>query len=461
MSAKTNGRYSIDMCNGPLLSKMLLFAVPLALSSILQLLFNAADLIVVSRFAGDNAMAAVGANSSIINLLVTLFMGLSVGANVQSARERGAGLHDELSRTVHTAMTLSLLGGVALVFVGVFGAKKILTLMGSPEAIIDQAALYLRIYFLGMPASMVYNFGAALLRSVGDTRRPLVYLTIAGVVNVCLNMVLVIVFHLDVVGVGVATVASQVVSAVLVVRCMLKEEGDIRLDLRQLRIHGDKMKSILRVGLPAGLQGTLFSLSNVVIQSSVNSFGEIVVAGNAAALNVEGFLYCIEGSLMQATMSFTSQNLGAGKRERLPRIVLTAAGCVVATTVLIVVTCGLFGETVLGIYSQTPAVLEVANLRLGFMAKVYALVGMMDIMVGALRGLGQSVITMIISLVGVCGFRLVWIATVFQIPEYHNIMTIYMAYPVTWTMTALAQFACWLILMKRLKKTYEAKEKTL
>ena len=458
MNAKTNGRYSIDMCNGPLLSKILLFSVPLALSSILQLLFNAADLIVVSRFAGDNAMAAVGANSSIINLLVTLFLGLSVGANVQAARERGAGLHDELSRTVHTAMSLSVVGGVLLVFVGVFGAKKILTLMGSPEAIIDQAALYLRIYFLGMPASMVYNFGAALLRSVGDTRRPLIYLTIAGVVNVCLNLVLVIVFHMDVAGVGIATVTSQVVSAILVVRCLMKEGGDIHLSLRQLRIHKDKMKNILRVGLPAGLQGTLFSLSNVVIQSSVNSFGEIVVAGNAAALNVEGFLYCIEGSLQQATMSFTSQNLGAGKRERLPRILITSAGCMAVAAVLIVVTCSLFGEPVLGIYSQTPAVLEIANLRLGFMAKMYGLAGMMDILVGALRGMGQSVVPMIISLVGVCGFRLIWIATVFQIPAYHNILTIYMAYPVTWAITALTQFACWLILMKRLNKTYETKE---
>jgi len=461
MPVKKTAGYSIDMTNGPLLSKMLLFAVPLALSSILQLLFNAADLIVVGRFAGDNAMAAVGANSSIINLLVTLFLGLSVGANVQAARERGAGLYDELSRTVHTAMTLSLVGGVLLVFVGVFGAKKILTLMGSPEAILPQAALYLRIYFLGMPASMVYNFGAALLRSVGDTRRPLVYLTIAGVVNVCLNLVLVIVLHLDVAGVGIATVASQVVSAVLVVRCMMQEGGEIHLSLRQLGVHKDKMKNILRVGLPAGLQGTLFSLSNVVIQSSVNSFGEIVVAGNAAALNVEGFLYCIEGSLQQATMSFTSQNLGAGKRERLPRILLTAVGCMAVASVLIVVTCGLFGETVLSIYSQTPAVLEVANLRLGFMSKMYMFAGMMDILVGALRGMGQSVIPMIISLVGVCGFRLVWIATVFQVPAYHNILTIYMAYPVTWAITALSQFTCWLILMKRLKKTYETKEQTL
>ena len=461
MSAKTNGRYSIDMCSGPLLKKMLLFSIPLALSSILQLLFNAADLVVVSRFAGDNAMAAVGANSSIINLLVTLFLGLSVGANVQAARERGAGLMHELSRTVHTAMTLSVVGGVILIFVGVFGAKRILILMDAPAAILDQAALYLRIYFMGMPASMVYNFGAALLRSVGDTRRPLVYLTIAGVVNVCLNLVLVIVFHMDVAGVGIATVTSQVVSAILVVRCMLKESGDIHLDLRQLRIHKDKMKNILRVGLPAGLQGTLFSLSNVVIQSSVNSFGEIVVAGNAAALNVEGFLYCIEGSLQQATMSFTSQNLGAGKRERLPRILLTAVGCMAAASVLIITVCSLFGEPVLSIYSQTPEVLEIANMRLGFMSKVYGIAGMMDILVGALRGLGQSVIPMIISLIGVCGFRLVWIATVFQIPEYHNIMTIYMAYPVTWAITALTQLTCWFIIIKRLKKTYEAKEKTL
>ena len=461
MPVKKTAGYSIDMTNGPLLRKMLLFAMPLALSSILQLLFNAADLVVVSRFAGDNAMAAVGANSSIINLLVNMFLGLSVGANVQAARERGAGLDHELKRTVHTAMLVSFISGVALIFVGWVAAEKLLVIMDAPEKILPQAALYLRIYFLGMPASMVYNFGAALLRSVGDTRRPLIYLTIAGVVNVCLNLVLVIVFHLDVAGVGIATVASQVVSAVLVVRCMMHSEGDIHLNLKELRIHGDKMKNMLRVGLPAGLQGTLFSLSNVVIQSSVNSFGEIVVAGNAAALNIEGFIYCLEGAMQQATMSFTSQNLGAGKRERLPRILIVAFSCTAVISVAVAVFGMLCGAPLLGIYSQTPEVIAAGMTRLNLMTKVYFLVGSMDLMVGSLRGLGQSVIPMIISLVGVCGFRLVWIATVFQIPEYHTITTVYLSYPITWALTALVQLACWFVVMKKIRKQYEAKEQTL
>jgi len=459
MSSAPKPAYTIDMCSGPLLPKMLLFAVPLILSSLLQLLFNAADLVVVSRFAGDNAMAAVGANTSLINLLVNLFMGLSVGANVQAARERGAGAREELSRTVHTAMTLSLVSGVVLIFVGLLGARKILILMDAPANILDQAVLYLRIYFLGMPATMAYNFGAALLRSVGDTRRPLVYLSIAGVVNVILNLILVIVFHLDVAGVAIATVASQIISAVLVVRCMMQDEGDIHLELLQLRVHRDKLKSILRVGLPAGMQSTLFSLSNVAIQSSVNGFGEVIVAGNSAAVNLEGFIYCIVNAMHQTTLSFTGQNMGAGKQERVPRILGTALGCMVVAAAIIAAVCGLWGEALLGIYSDTPEVISAGLVRLRLLSATYLLCGIMDILVGSLRGMGQSVIPMIVSLVGVCGIRLGWIATIFQIPAYHSILTIYVSYPVSWTVTMLAHLTCWAIVTRRMKADYEAKEK--
>ena len=461
MAFGKKSNYSIDMTTGPLLPQMLRFAVPLMLSSILQLLFNAADLVVVSRFAGDNAMAAVGANSALINLLITLFMGLAVGANVQASMERGAGKMEELDKTVHTAMLLSLIGGVVLIFVGLVSAPLMLGWMGAPAAILDQAVLYLRIYFLGMPANMVYNFGAALLRSVGDTRRPLYYLTFAGVVNVVLNLILVIVFHLDVAGVGIATVASQVISAVLVVRCMLRAESDIHLDLRRLRIHKEKVRGIVRVGLPAGLQGTMFALSNVVIQSSVNSFGEIVVAGNAASLNLEGFIYCVEGALMQAAQSFTGQNVGAGKYERLPRILTVAVGCAAVSSVVIAILGVFVGESLLGIYTQTPEVLQAGMNRLSLMTKVYFLASTMDIMVGTLRGMGKAVMPTLVSLVGVCGFRLVWIATVFRIPAYHSILTVYVSYPITWALTSLAHFCCWFVIYRKLRRVYEETESKL
>jgi len=452
MPVKKAAGYTLDMTNGPLLSKMLVFALPLMLSTMLQLLFNAADLVVVSRFAGDNAMAAVGANTSIINLLVNSFMGLSIGANVLAARERGAGDHEEVNRTVHTAMALSLVGGVALIFVGVLGARWILTMMDAPANILEQAILYLRLYFLGMPAIMLYNFGAALLRSVGDTRRPLVYLTVAGVVNVCLNLVLVIVFRLDVAGVAIATVVSQVISALLVVRCMMRDGGDLHLELRKLRIYPDKLKDILRVGLPAGLQSTLFSLSNVVIQSSVNSFGEIVVAGNSAAHNLEGFFYCSVSALMQANISFVGQNMGAKKYRRVPRIMLTSYGCMVAAQVMISLICIFFGRTLLGIYTGTEPVLQAALSRLTLLGHTYVICGFMDLTTSTLRGMGRGLMPMIVSLAGVVGTRMLWIFTVFRIPEYHTLWHLLLSYPISWLITFSIHFICWLITIRPLLK---------
>ena len=322
-------KYEIDMVNGPILHKMLLFTIPLMCSSILQLLFNAADIVVVGRFAGDNSLAAVGSNSSLINLMTNVFMGLSVGGNVLAARDFGAGSEEELSKTVHTAMLLSILSGIILTVAGVIFAPQLLIIMNTPENILPLAALYLRIYFIGMTAMMLYNFGSALLRSIGDTKRPLYYLMTAGIINVVLNLIFVVKLQMDVAGVALATVISQCISALLVVRCMMKEQGGIRLVPNKLRIHKDKFRQIVRVGLPAGFQGMVFSLSNVVIQSSVNIFGEIVVAGNSAAMNLEGFVYVAMNAFHQAAISFTSQNMGAGKRERIGRILLIAEGCVI------------------------------------------------------------------------------------------------------------------------------------
>lgn len=445
-------RYEIDMVNGPILKKMLLFTLPLMCSSILQLLFNAADIVVVGRFAGDNSLAAVGSNAALINLMTNVFLGLSVGGNVLAARDYGSGNDEELSKTLHTAMLLGIVSGLILTVAGVIFAPQLLKLMQTPENILPLASLYLRIYFLGMTAMMVYNFGSALLRSVGDTKRPLYYLVTAGVINVILNLVFVIVLHMDVAGVALATVISQCISASLVVRCMMREQGGIRLIPKKLRIHKDKLIRIVRVGLPAGFQGAVFSLSNVVIQSSVNIFGEIVVAGNSAAMNLEGFVYVAMNAFHQAAISFTSQNMGAGKKERIGKILLVAEGCVIVTGVVFGWLIYGFGRPLLHIYSNSNEVIEAGMVRMAIILLPYALCGMMDVVVGVLRGIGYSVGPMIISLLGACGLRLVWIATIFQIPRFHNISTVYLSYPITWTITLLAQLLLYAHAQKKLKE---------
>ena len=441
------------MVNGPILKKMLLFTIPLMFSSILQLLFNAADIVVVGRFAGDNSLAAVGCNGALINLMTNVFLGLSVGGNVLAARDYGAGDEEELSKTVHTAMLLGIISGLVLTVAGVIFAPQLLELMQTPENVLPLAALYLRIYFLGMTAMMVYNFGSALLRSIGDTKRPLYYLVAAGVINVILNLVFVIVFRMDVAGVGLATVISQCVSAVLVVRCMMREQGGIRLIPRRLHIYKDKLIQIVQVGLPAGFQGAVFSLSNVVIQSSVNLFGETVVAGNSAAMNLEGFVYVSMNAFHQAAISFTSQNVGAGRRERIGKILLTAEGCVIVTGLLFGWVMYGFGRPLLHIYSNSSHVINAGMVRMRIILLPYALCGMMDVVVGVLRGMGYSVGPLIMSLIGACGLRLVWIATVFRIPQFHNISTVYVSYPITWAITLLAQLLLYVYASKKMKGT--------
>ena len=454
MSSKTK-QYEMDMCSGPILRKMLMFALPLMLSSILQLLFNAADIVVVGKFAGDNSLAAVGSNTALINLLTNLFIGLSIGANVVAARHYGAKAWDDLRRTVHTAMLLSMLSGALLLVLGVIGAEQMLIWMQTPEEVLPLATVYLRIYFLGMISTMVYNFGSALLRAVGDTKRPLYFLLCAGIINVILNLLFVIGFQMDVMGVAIATVISETVSALLVLRCLVKEKGGIHLELRAMRIDRKKMLQILRIGLPAGFQGVVFALSNVVIQSSVNIFGNIVVAGNSAAANLEGFVYMAMNAFYQTTLSFVSQNYGAGGQKRINRIVLLGEACVIVTGTLLGNMVVFFGNDLLQIYSNNPEVIAAGMVRLHYISMIYALCGIMDVMVGALRGIGYSIMPMIVSIVGVCVLRLIWLATVFQIPEFHKIETVYLSYPVTWILTSLVYivFFVWIRIRSARKKS--------
>lgn len=454
MSSKTK-QYEMDMCSGPILRKTLMFALPLMLSSILQLLFNAADIVVVGKFAGDNSLAAVGSNTALINLLTNLFIGLSIGANVVAARHYGAKAWDDLRRTVHTAMLLSMLSGALLLVLGVIGAEQMLIWMQTPEEVLPLATVYLRIYFLGMISTMVYNFGSALLRAVGDTKRPLYFLLCAGIINVILNLLFVIGFQMDVMGVAIATVISETVSALLVLRCLVKEKGGIHLELRAMRIDRKKMLQILRIGLPAGFQGVVFALSNVVIQSSVNIFGNIVVAGNSAAANLEGFVYMAMNAFYQTTLSFVSQNYGAGEQKRINRIVLLGEACVIVTGTLLGNMVVFFGNDLLQIYSNNPEVIAAGMVRLHYISMIYALCGIMDVMVGALRGIGYSIMPMIVSIVGVCVLRLIWLATVFQIPEFHKIETVYLSYPVTWILTSLVYivFFVWIRIRSARKKS--------
>ncbi len=455
---KTKKSFEIDMVRGPILVKMLRFTLPLMLSSILQLLFNAADIIVVGKFAGDNSLAAVGSNTALISLLTNLFIGLSIGANVVVARYFGGRRQRELSDTVHTTMMLSLISGVALTAIGVVLSRYFLIWMGTPDEVLPLATEYLRIYFLGMTGMMVYNFGGAILRAVGDTRRPLYYLAFSGCVNVGLNLVFVIALDMDVAGVGAATAISQWISAILVLRCLMREQSGIRLEPRRLRLHGDKVMAILRIGLPAGVQGVIFSITNVLVQASVNSFGATVVAGSSAAANIEGFIYFAMNSFYQATISFTSQNVGAKRIKRIDKILGRGELCVVIVGLVMGGLAVLFGRQLLSIYTSSDIVIDAGMERLRIIAMTYALGGAMDVMVGALRGMGYSIVPMIVTLVGVCGLRVFWILTIFQMPAFHTVEMLFLTYPLTWIVTLCGHIVTFFIARKKLRQQAVARK---
>lgn len=450
-------RYEIDMCNGPLFGKILLFSLPLMLSGILQLLFNAADMIVVGRWVGSDALAAVGSTGSLINLLVNVFIGLSVGTNVLVARYFGAGQERELSDMVHTALLTSILCGIILIFVGWFSAPFALHAMGAPDEVLEQSVLYIRIYFAAMPAMMLYNFGAAILRAVGDTRRPLYFLTAAGIINVILNLIFVIGLSMGVAGVALATALSQVISAALVVICLVRSDSTYRLDLKRLRIVPNKLVMMMQIGLPAGLQGAIFSISNVLIQSSVNSFGATAMAGNSAAGNLEGFVYTAMNTMHQTTVSFVGQNYGAHKYKRIGK---TACMCIgIVTVVGLVMGNGVYlaGRQLLHLYSPEEPVIAYGMKRLFYICCPYFLCGVMDTLVGCLRGMGHSVLPMFVSLTGACLFRMIWIYTIF--PQNRTLDTLYISYPISWALTALVHLGCLLcIYFIKLHKAVEVAE---
>lgn len=446
-----NKSYEIDMCNGPLPGKILLFTLPLMLSGILQLLFNAADVVVVGQFAGSASLAAVGSTSALINLLINVFIGLSVGVNVLVARYYGAKSNREIEETVHTAIALSIIGGILLAVIGFFCSRFFLEWMGTPEDVIELATIYMKIYFLGMPMLMVYNFGAAILRAIGDTKRPLMYLLIAGVINVILNLFFVIVWKMGVAGVALATVISQVYSTGMIIRCLIRAEGALKLHVRHIRIDRDKFRRIVQIGLPAGLQGVVFSLSNVIIQSSVNSFGSVAMAGNTAAGNLEGFVYNSMNSFHQANVSFTGQNMGARKHDRINKVLGLCLLFVTITGLVMGLGVVAAAHPLLAIYSSDPDVIAVGVLRLTIICGTYCLCGIMDVLVGSLRGMGYGVMPMIVSMIGACGFRIVWIMTIFRVD--HTLTNLYMSYPISWTLTAIAHFICFIIVRRKLDRT--------
>lgn len=443
-------KHEIDMCNGPLTGKVLLFSLPLMLSGMLQLLYNAADVAVVGRFAGSASLAAVGSTGSLTNLMINLFIGLSIGASVVVARNLGARDFRRAHDAVHTAIALSLVAGFVSLIIGVAFSRSLLVLMDSPDDVIDLAALYMKIYFLGMPALMVYNFGSAILRAMGDTMRPLYFLTISGIINVLLNLLFVCVFHMDVAGVALATIISQYVSAALVVNCLARLENCCHLNFKEIRLHKKDVAEMLRVGLPAGIQSSMFSVSNVLIQSSINSFGSTVMAANAAAANIEGFTYTAMNSIYQASITFTSQNVGGRKPERIGRV---CSVCLLTVTAIgVVMGCGsyLLAEPLLKIYSNDPAIIPYGLIRMKYVCLPYFMCGVMEVFVGLLRGMNCSTAPMIVSIFGSCVFRVAWVYTAFRM--YPTLETLYIAYIISWSICSLVQLVCYLFVKKRTTK---------
>ena len=435
------------MCNGSILDKLISFSIPLMLSGILQLLFNAVDIIVVGRFTGSEALAAVGSTTALINVFVNFFIGISLGSNVLAARFFAAGKDKEMSETVHTAITLALFSGVGMGIIGVLAAKGALMLMDTPDNVLNLSTLYMRIYFVGMPFFMLYNYGAAILRAVGDTKRPLLFLIISGSVNVVLNLIFVIRFHMGVAGVAIATVISQAISCVLVLRCLYRTESSYQLRFSRLGMKAKYVKQIFQVGVPAGIQSTIINFSNVLLQSSVNSFGSVAMAGYTAANNILGFLYVSINSVTQACMSFTSQNYAVRRFKRMDKILLECLGLTVAVSLVFGGGSYLFGSELMHIYTKSADVVACGVDIMLYTTVTYFLCGMMDLFPGALRGMGHSAVPMILSVIGTVGTRIVWIYLVF--PYHRALDFLFISYPVSWLLTIIMQVICFYFVRKK------------
>ena len=446
-------RLDQDMLHGPLLGNMIAYTVPIILTSLLQLLFNAADLVVVGRFCGSLSVGAIGATGALTNLIVNLFIGMSVGAGVTVAHARGGREDEAVHRTVHTALPVALLGGVVLTIVGVTCSEMLLRMMDTPENILPLSATYMRIYFGGITFMMVYNFCASILRAVGDTKSPLIFLTIAGVINVVLNVFFVTVLHMNVAGVALATTISQGFSAVAMVIVLMRRTDACKLEWRKMRFYKAQLLKIVRIGLPAGLQGSLFSISNVLIQSSVNSFGDVFMSGNAAAGNLEGFVYVGMNAFHQTAVNFVGQNVGAHQFKRVKKILSISLACSAVVGLFMGTAVRLFGPQLLSIYiTDSQEAIGYGLIRLTYICQLYFLCGLMDVSTGALRGMGASLLPMLISVLGVCGFRVLWIATVFR--TYHTPECLYLSYAVSWVITFLAQMIVFWVVYRQNVRRY-------
>ena len=441
---------------GNLTENIVRYTIPIILTSVLQLLFNAADLVVVGRYCGSVSVAAVSATGAITMLIINLFIGLSIGAGVTVAQGYGCGDHRMVHRTVHTAIPAALISGIFLTVAGIFLSRPLLTMMGTPDEVIGLSTLYMQIYFGGITFNMLYNFSASILRAVGDTKSPLIFLTIAGVVNVGLNLIFVTVFEMNVAGVALATTISQAISAVLVIIVLMRRTDSCRLDLKKLRIYSTQLKKIITIGLPAGIQGSLFAISNVLIQSSVNSFGPVVMSGSGAAGNIEGFVYVSINAFQQTAVNFTGQNVGAGNYKRVWRIFWVCLGCVSVVGLVMGSLGFVFGKQLLSIYITDSAdAITYGLIRMSCICLPYFLCGIMDVSTGALRGMGASMIPMVISVLGVCGVRILWIYTIFQIPAFHTPVSLYLSYPISWIITFACQLVAFLYVYKKQVKRAE------
>ena len=443
-------KYEMDMTTGVIMPKVITFALPLIAASVLQLLFNAADIVVVGRFVSPQAMAAVGSTGSLVNLIIQLFVGFSIGVNVCVGKYYAAKRQEDMSDTIHTSILVSVIFGAILCVAGLFLARPMLELMGSPADVIEDSVLYLRIYFLGMPLIMLYDFAAAILRAVGDTKRPLYFQMIAGVINVILNLFFVLVVGIGVAGVAIATTVSQGFSGIALLITLMREKGALHLDLRKLHVNWKLLRSIMEIGLPAGLQSTVFSLSNVVIQSSINSFGSVAMAGATAAQNIESFVYASMNSIYQTNLSFTAQNLGARKYSRINRILKECLIAVVLIGLVMGIGAVMLDPWLLRFFTTDAEVIRYGRERLLVVCGPYFLCGIMDVMVGSLRGLGYSVIPMFVSLIGACGLRILFIMTLFRLPYFHSLHWLYMSYPITWIIT----FSAHLITFFRIRRKF-------
>lgn len=445
----------IDMCNGPIFLNAIKYSVPIILTGLLQLLFNAADLMVVGMFCGSNSVGAVGATSSMTNLLVNLFIGIATGVSAVTAKSIGARKAEETFRIIHTAVPLGICAGALLTVVGLLTTGGLLKLMGTPTEILPLSTLYIRIYFCGMIPNLGFNFCAAILRAAGDTKTPMKYLTIAGVVNVVLNVLFVTVFHMDVAGVALATVISQLVSFVLVLRALIRRDDDCALQPKQMKLYMSEIRKILRIGLPAGIQSTIFSLSNVIIQSSVNSFGAAAVSGNAAAANIEGFVYVGMNAFSQTSLNYTSQNIGAGKPERVLKALKICTLSVICVGGIMGTVFRLFAPQLLSLYvGNDAAAIAVGVTRMAYLCQFYFLCGIMEVLTGGLRGMGAPLVALVISVVGVCGIRLGWIFTIFRMERFHSLDSLFFSYIISW-------LACIVVQVIAISRAYKKQKRLL